>query len=481
MIQHKSNTSIKIKDYLYLQDSTYRFDAGTLTLDSNATLVVIEGAFDVPAASTAIFDFSRPHTVQYSNVFSTSTGVELTHGIKYKNIELNTYGDVRLSEDLHLHGNFLAIRGKLDMNGYDITIEPTGDITGMFTYSWIVTGKRGVSSFIINSDSSITDVIKFSNYDTELKNLVINMGSRNAVAQLGGPVVISDTLSLQMGKVYLFIHDISISKNNTNSKGLIVGGSEDSYIITMDTVIGGYTHLGALNIRLYSGQSSLYPVGTFQHYTPVKVTNYSSLVEWIPIAAVDEVREYGNEGYNMSLSQPMINVSWATDFSLSSPGPDSMEFELMWKPVNEVNHFDRNSAYASITHKGSDKWSKENTTQANMNANGFYSLKRGLIHPRVGNDAHLYLSIFDNKTTVSITDIHNDHNTTFYPTPTKDELHFKGVEDNTEVRIYNSMGQLVTRQKLQQNTINVSMLPNDTYFLMLINIDTYKHFKFVKH
>lgn len=76
------------------------------------------------------------------------------------------------------------------------------------------------------------------------------------------------------------------------------------------------------------------------------------------------------------------------------------------------------------------------------------------------------LWIYDLNSNVSIGSLENDA-TIVYPNPVKDKLFFSHPLQNTDLKLYNPIGQLILETKIHDSSIETDRLTNGIYFIEL--------------
>ena len=67
-----------------------------------------------------------------------------------------------------------------------------------------------------------------------------------------------------------------------------------------------------------------------------------------------------------------------------------------------------------------------------------------------------------------------------YPVPASDNLYIKGVENNSQIYIFDMLGREILATKMNNNTINISSLTEGVYMLKLNDKGNWKKVKFIK-
>src|SRR5690606_30568561 len=67
-----------------------------------------------------------------------------------------------------------------------------------------------------------------------------------------------------------------------------------------------------------------------------------------------------------------------------------------------------------------------------------------------------------------------------HPNPVQDILNISGLENNAEIQVINSLGQMVMKQKLNSNQLNVNALPQGAYIITIQDGKNATAHKFIK-
>lgn len=428
--------------------------ATTLEINQASSTIYMHGGYLSEGATGIINVAGCGDLIYMPGAANTQTGIEL-------NGPLNITVDVQSSNNVELTSNLTVGQGKLHLksgllklNSYDLQLTNTGDLE--------VTAGRihttSTSDISITTSNSLTDALAFATGGNTVKDMTIDMTNSSNMVKLSSTLLLSGTLDLSSGKL-----DVNASDLILLAGGTITNAGPFSYVIAEGT--------GTLVQDIGNNQSKTYPVGTINDYTPAIITSQNGAVHnGVKMNVLTGVRNFGNSGSYLSATQPCVSHTWHIQNTLSS-GTD-IQLELIWPTNVEANGFDRTKAY--ISSLVGNYWDTDATTAAtNKFANSYYVQRKD-----IKKDG--YFSVFD-ANTVSIENITQQAAVTLYPNPAKDVLRIEGITDGTKARIYNTTGQVISEQKLLKNSINTTMLPTGTYFLMLINNNTYIHTQFVKH
>jgi hypothetical protein len=166
---------------------------------------------------------------------------------------------------------------------------------------------------------------------------VLNNGAGTG---LNGTVSISDMLSLQDG-----ILDIGSSMLTILAGARIVGGSEDSYLLTSGA--GEICQMGIGS----GGRTNpvLFPVGNGQGYTPFTLINFGVMDQFCGRVAA-AVLENGSSG--SPISQHVVNRSWF--LREGQTGGSNANLTVEWNGGDEAASFNRTSCY--IAHYDNGQW-----------------------------------------------------------------------------------------------------------------------------
>ncbi|MCB0696609.1 MAG: T9SS type A sorting domain-containing protein [Chitinophagaceae bacterium] len=461
--QNLATTKVTIKSNLYLLENDYLISNGVLALDSFATVNIYDGNLK-PSGNQYTIDFNNTHTISYNNIQARLTGEELNFGTAAADIYISTATEVRLSKDLHIYRTLTFREGSLTLAGHDLVFENTADfydLSGFSNHGRIYADTN--SNVRVYCDHNLSDAL---NINGVLNDFELNMGAPKSVVKIDADLSVSGVLYLKQGLL-----DVGFSRIYATTLGSgTYGGSEHSYLIMEDTLtVTDYLLIGQLWRWIPSGATLHFPVGTKDHYTPVNVTNHSSTADHAKVSAIDGVRYNGVYGYFLSGNQPTTSVSWAVQTDIN---PDDAEVELTWPGTCEVNGLNRNNAYISFYKEYPTPWDSITPGPAYSLPGGYYGLKRTFKYVTVfGNrNRHVYMAIFDDKTSLFSEDIFASKAMSIYPNPVMDQMTITGIDTKMPVIVTNISGQyfpLPVTLKGNDILMNTTNLPYGVYFVRI--------------
>lgn len=356
------------------------------------------------------------------------------------------YG-IGLKVDLTVHGKMKLIKGWLGAHYLDSVYVTLTDSATIESDS----GNLTVNGLIVRSAKQKVGYIRtFS-----VHHLIMDTPSPNCVLETDFSEV-NKKIELLSGKILIrnwFRLGEGIHYKNVE----VVGGSQDSYIITNDT---NY-------VFIYNDTSDLfYPIGTMKYYSPV---TYSCG------GIRTEIRGSVYEGVydktrisNAATTQPVVNLTWQAYVNHGNSLIQTVT--PTWHKDLEVNGFNRSNAYVSLNYDSA----KNNAVTGNGN---YFTTTRNYNGP----PALYFFSVVDANARLSVSDIDGSKSRiNIYPNPATNTLHIEGVEANTTVVIYNVQGQVVSSTQLSDDKIDVSALPAGVYYLHLKGERTNATAKFIK-
>lgn len=383
---------------------------------------------------------------------NTTTDIELNGPL---NITIDVGGTdmVKLAQDLDISSGVLTLRsGILNLNNNNLRFSTNGDLN---TSNGKISSASS-SDIEVTTSNGLTGSLTFATGANTLRNLIINTTSGNGLVSLGSDLRVALNLDLQSGKVDVIDHDLSLVAGAT-----IKNAGPFSYVVT--------DGLGGLIQDIGSNQSKAFPIGTITDYTPINITSKNNTVHnGIKMNVLTDVRDFGNSGSYISATQPCVRHTWHLENTL---GSTDVELEVIWPNNIEANGFDRSKAY--ITMLNGHAWDKHTAAAATNAFANSYALKRD----NIKDDG--FFTVFD-VNTVSVAHLAQDDNISIYPNPAKDVLRLTGIEYPVKSYIYNTAGQLISTELINNAGINISNLSSGLYYLKVESNKTTHHFKFLK-
>lgn len=258
---------------------------------------------------------------------------------------VNAQGVVSYGAFIHSNANsFLVLSGNTDLifedfNGssgaivLDGTTNLSGDLINNSSSVSIISSGTG----ILFLDGRVSQEIGGDN------SLILkSMDIQNDVF-LSNDLTVTSNLNFTDGVISLSDFDLKI-----NSGGTISGSSSTNFVKTD----------GIGNLALYAtsgGASVLFPVGTSVSYTPVSIGLNSGTSQYFYVRLLDGVWSDGISGSNLALVEPVVNRTWVIYSDLAH----DVDLSLQWNESDEVNGFDRTSAFSNVY---DDQWTSSSAT-----------------------------------------------------------------------------------------------------------------------
>jgi hypothetical protein len=185
----------------------------------------------------------------------------------------------------------------------------------------------------------------------------------------------------------------------------------------------------------------------------------------------------GTTGTDLSITQPVVDITWMVEPSLTSN--INLNLMPMWSAGLQVNGFSADSAY--VSHFINGAWNTNATSSATIGANGMYQLQLS------GVTSFSPFAVFGAHTVATaITELPGS-NITFeiYPNPASDILIVKntsGAVNTMYVDLLDMNGRVIARYQIDDLTTNISLLnlSAGNYLLKLYNDNTSEVKRFVK-
>jgi fibronectin-binding autotransporter adhesin len=339
--------------------------------------------------------------------------------------------------------------GALVLNSNNLTI--TGNIAGGGSGTIAASASSGL---VINTSLTTTGGLTFAAGADTIGSLSVNTGGSLSI---GSNVVVADSVGLNGGTINMGSDTLTIAAG-----GWITGGDSSAYIIV--------TGSGALGLQVTTGNSGWvnFPVGTTANFAPilVELNTGSSSAGTVYVTANGGVLAQGTGGANLSLTQPVVNITWMVEPSLTTN--INLNLMAMWSTALQVNGFNPDSAYLSHFINGS--WNTSAVSSASIAANGMYQLQLSDVtsfspFAVFGSGASSATGI------VEVTG--NDNEFDIYPNPVSDNLIVKNISGANLVyaEIIDISGQVIARYQLTNLTSNLSLskLSAGNYFIRLFN------------
>lgn len=348
---------ITITDSLHLLDGTLRLLSGANLILASGTEVDVYDGVIYPTGGT--FDGTQLYNVYYSGP-TYSGGTELT-GSGLNNVTVNLFAAGMIinmdTTNVVVNGNFNLIRGNWNLN--DNRLELAG------TYDRGVYGEfmgTALSELYLHMTAVANDTIVFDENAPALEELIIEIPAASMV-QLGSNVSIHGQVTFVSGKL-----DVADGQLTIAQAGTIVGNDETMYVVTSGT--GSLRRYVTLNTAMVD-----YPIGTASSYSPAAVQQVdSALSGYVLIRCMNGVYTGGTSGANIAGWESVVNRTWIIQADTNLAYSYDMNVRLFWLTQDEVNGFNRNSAF--ITHYSNWMWDTDTAEVATAGPFTTYKLTR---------------------------------------------------------------------------------------------------------
>jgi hypothetical protein len=201
-----------------------------LTLGNNSTIVISGGSL---AMNGGTLGLTNNYNVSYTTSSSTS-GLELSgSGLNNVTVNVSSGNTVTLSSNLTVGGTLNLTSGTLNLNGNDLIVLPTGNISASGTGTISSTSSSNIG---INSTGGLTGTLNFSGNGSSVNNFIVNVGSGNQ-ASIGGNLTIDGQLNIGSGTLNFSNSSLTINGTVTGS-GSFSGNSSSNLTINTSGGIG---------------------------------------------------------------------------------------------------------------------------------------------------------------------------------------------------------------------------------------------------
>lgn len=447
-VAFKVESALTITDTMHLLDGTVRTETGgVLTMAAGSHIDVLDG-FLVENGGT--FDGTLQYNVRFNGP-THPTGVELTgSGLNNLTVELATGGQmITLGTDVVVNGNFVFTRGRFDLDVHRIEFAGTFDQASGTEF-------LGSSSAIMHfhMTTSVADTVWFDPTAPGMSDIIMEIPVTSTLTT-GSNITIHGQLSFISGKLDLGTADMKIRPGAS-----ITGYDDTKYVITSDT--------GTLSIYLTVNNTfQEFPVGTASSYSPAAVQQTdTATVGYVEVRVMSGVYTDGMSGVNIATWESVVNRTW-----IIWPGPsvvDVMNVRVFWLVGDEVNGFNRGSAY--ITHYENNMWDSDTAASATTGPFNTYRLTRADGFTTGGPFA-----VVDSSVPLGVTEV-TEAGTDVYPNPSSDVVNVT-VSNPANVQhtyeLYDAAGRLVSSFSNSNTTNQIDMrkLESGSYILRITNTD----------
>ncbi len=444
----KLASALNIAGSLNLLNGTYSLESGAaLTMNAGSKIHVEAGGMTINSGS---FTGTASYDVEYMGAANSNAGMELS-GSGLNNVTVSYTSNsskVTLNSGLIVAGNLNLVKGQLDLNGQNITLN--GTLSQSTSGSFI---GNPSSEMNLNLSSAATTTLWFDNASAAnqtLSKLKLNVSGSTAL-MLGSTLNIKDELTFIKGKLMIDNTDLVIQ-----SSGNITGYDDTHYIVTT----GNGSGVLKMNVASNSGLIT-FPVGTNTNYSPAYIQQTSAATSGnIMVKVYNDVLSSGYTGLTNS-TMPLVKRTWYV--SAETGVTVNMNLKLGWVAAAEMNSFNR--ANAMISHYTNGSWDVTAAASATAGTYGTYELMRtGItsLSPFAVTDASAPLKVKELSSPVAFE---------MYPNPAKDIITIKMDADNYKYEVTDITGKTVVANAKADNTtkLDVSSYAPGCYFIKMTN------------
>lgn len=442
---------------------------GSATLSSGSLAINSGGSLTVNGSLTI---FSSLY-IDNGGVVTINTGGNLTMDFGGGNVipaQLNNYGNttVNAGGTFHLKLADVQLLGNMTVNGSFINNSVVNSLSGNIIVNGVMTNNAPIFAYsgdiIINTGGAFSNTPSYLSYFFNCNNLVINTGGVfSNTGTMNGNTIITGTLP-NSGNIapgnspgIITINGDYTAASSASHTMEIAGTTPAQY----DRInISGNAFLnGTLNVSLINGfvPSGVHDIiiisassitGTFSSVTIP--SGYSLVYNTTNVTLhFGGILPVDINNFSADLEGKYVYLSWQTLFEQNNQGfvIEKSTDANNWQSISFVNGRGNSTSPENYSYLDKNPYSDIN----------YYRLKQIDID---GNTK--YSSI------ISVTFKKNNLSLLVYPNPTKTKLNF-GEQLNGNMTIYNSLGQIVIKQNLNNaSNINISGLSAGQYFLQLL-------------
>lgn len=250
-----------------IANETLNITGGTLTVGTggsfvagnNSTIVVSGG---VLALNGGVLGLSGSYNVNYVSS-SAIAGLELSgSGLNNVTVNVGAGNTVTLSTDLTVVGMLTLQSGTLVLNGNDLTIATSGNVSASGSGS---IAAMALSDITVNATGGLDGTLNFAGNSNTVGTLIINVGAGNSAA-IGGSLTVDNALQLTSGT--LSINGSGLTINGTVSgQGTLSGNASSNLSVTTTGGVSGsisFASGGQMlnNLTINVGQGNSVTIGT---------------------------------------------------------------------------------------------------------------------------------------------------------------------------------------------------------------------------
>jgi hypothetical protein len=206
-----------------------------------------------------------------------------------------------------------------------------------------------------------------------------------------------------------------------------------------------------------AGANAMFQVGTALSYAPVTVTNNSVTAGMFNVRARQGVLLNGMSGADISQFQPVVNVSWDVESSITTGA--NVNLTMGWSTAMEVQGFSNTQAY--VSHYTGGAWTSSAVSAASLSG-GIYSLTLS------GVTSFSPFAVFGKNIALGVSAVSSNDVLSVYPNPATNRLTIAtNSTDKTTVEICDLTGQVVANYTLSNeiNTIDIATLNAGIYLI----------------
>lgn len=386
---------------------------------------------------------------------STTTTISAASSIKNVSLDKTTGTSVKLLTNLSLSGTLQLINGKLDLNGYDLDLGTTGDLSGENESNYVT----GTSGFILRQATLNTPTA------ANPGNLGLSITS---ASNLGNTTVKRGNYALSDGTNFSIKRFFDIIPTNNTALNATV---KLKYL---------EAELNGLQENQLELLTSANMGGTWSKVTTATLNATNNEVEATGLATLNRLT-LANNFTTLPISAIYVNAKQLAN-----------GIALSWNTVNEteVSHF-------WIEKSTDGKLFRDIIKIASLSEIKKDNLYQALDkNPIVGNNYYRIRAVdYDGQTTTSLPlvvtfSLTENSLFTVYPNPTAKVLNgsfYTESEGKTTLQVISNLGkieitrQIATNKGLNNFSIDVSILPIGSYYLKLANQNNYHPIKFIKN
>lgn len=224
----------------FMVNQTMTLASGVLSLNvgssldvaNNATIAVSGGSIDLNGGTIGL---SGNYNVVYTSG-SAVAGAELTGpGLMNVTINVGAGEGVTLTSDLTIDGTLTLTSGTLELNGNDLTISVSGDVSA--SGSGTIHAIFGTSNITVNASGGVSGSLSFSG-NSSVNDFTVNVGTGNDV-QISGNLTVDGTLNLTSGSLNFGSASLTIDGGVSGSGTLLGNAAADLTVSTSGGLAGG--------------------------------------------------------------------------------------------------------------------------------------------------------------------------------------------------------------------------------------------------